>query len=211
MAPLESGRANLEPGGAGGDGLAERPRRAARLVLRTVANPEIGIPDRLVRRLEELLARPGRALRRRSIARANATEQPAEDRQNERSDGGHAARKGKQQCANRCHLRQSSRTTKEALLKSGLDLAHPLCQRDDGPRCANDTRSMIAVSWSVQAMNSQERVEELQAKGATYLPRHPRLNERGVSPRRCLDEDHREAHEREEKGVVDRRGVARQP
>ncbi|HTB73599.1 MAG TPA: hypothetical protein VK762_10165 [Polyangiaceae bacterium] len=62
---------------------------------------------------------------------------------------------------------------------------------------------MIVLSWSVQAVNSQERVEELESEVASHLSRHPGLNESGVRAGRRFDEHDTETHERQKKSRID--------
>ncbi len=74
------------------------------------------------------------------------------------------------------------------MLKSGLDVAHVLGKRRHPTRCATDTPTLIVVSWTVQAMNSQEGVEQFEPQLAPHLPRHARLNVSRVRAGRSLDE-----------------------
>jgi hypothetical protein len=75
------------------------------------------------------------------------------------------------------------------LLKPRLHVAHPVREGQDGLSCATDMGAVIVLSWSVQAVNSQESVEELESELASYLARHAGLNESGVGAGGCLDED----------------------
>ena len=96
--------------------------------------------------------------------------------------------------SDRRELRCGSRTPQETLLKPGLDVAHPVGESDDGLRCATDIGAVIVMSWSVQAVNSQESIEELEPELAPHLARHARLNESGVRAGGSLDEDDTETH-----------------
>ncbi|HEX4447636.1 MAG TPA: hypothetical protein VH044_12895 [Polyangiaceae bacterium] len=147
----------------------------------------------LVGRLEELLAVLRSAAACAAISRANPAEYGAKAAQNDRSDQRHASREKNQQRSDRRELRQGARTPQESLLKSGLDLAHAFGERRHPPRCATDISPMIVLSWAVQAVNSQERVEEFETELAPHLARHSRLNERRVGACASLDDDHRES------------------
>ena len=199
VGPAQDGRAHLKPRRAGRDGLAEAPHEPARLRLRAVSHPEVGMPDRLVGGLEKLLASPRGALRRPPIAGANPAQESPEGAQDERGDQGHASGEDEEKRSNRRELRYGPRTAEKALLKSGLHLPHPVGQRDHGLRCATDIGAVIVVSWSVQAVNSQEGVEEFEPEVAAYLSRHSRLNESRVSAGGALDEDDAETHQRQKK------------
>ena len=88
------------------------------------------------------------------------------------------------------------------MLKTGLDLTDALGQGSHDLGRATDIGSVIAVSWTVQAVKGQQGIEELEPKRAAHLSRHPRLNESSIGARGSLDEDHRQTHEREEKRAI---------
>jgi hypothetical protein len=61
---------------------------------------------------------------------------------------------------------------------------------------------MIILSWTAQAVNSQQRIEERQPQRAPHLSRHASLNVRGVDPRRALEHDDSEPDSSQQESPV---------
>jgi hypothetical protein len=160
-----------------------------------------------VGRFEQLFALAACASRCAAIPAADGPEKPTEGGKNKGRRDGHPTGEKEEQRSNRRQLRHGTRTAQKPLLKTHLDFTDALRERGHGLSRATDIGTVIAVSWAVQAVKSQEGIEELEPKLAAHLSRHARLDESGVRAGQSLDEDHRQTHGRQKKSAIGKQTI----